>query len=59
LAGFQVTFIGRFWVTTEVKVHPETLYLWVKQGQAPKPTRLGRKLMFREVAIKEFLDDRE
>ena len=41
-----------------LRIHPETLYCWCKQGRISF-VRLGRKLAFREVAVREFLDKME
>lgn len=42
-----------------LRIHPETLKRWMGKGEAPSHVRLGRKIFFRETAIKEFLDRKE
>jgi excisionase family DNA binding protein len=41
-----------------LRIHPETLYRWCKRGRISY-MRNGRKVMFREVAIREYLDNVE
>jgi excisionase family DNA binding protein len=41
-----------------LRIHPETLYRWCKQARISF-VRMGRKLMFREAAIREYLDNLE
>jgi excisionase family DNA binding protein len=42
-----------------LRIHPETLKRWMAKSDSPTYVRLGRKIFFREVAIKEFLDKKE
>jgi excisionase family DNA binding protein len=41
-----------------LRIHPETLYRWCKQERISF-VRMGRKVMFREAAVREFLDKLE
>jgi excisionase family DNA binding protein len=43
----------------ELRIHPETLYRWNNEGTGPTFVRMGRKILYRAVAIKEFLDKQE
>jgi excisionase family DNA binding protein len=42
-----------------LRVHPETLRRWMGMNDGPTFVRLGRKIFFREIALKEFLDKKE
>lgn len=42
-----------------LRVHVETLYRWISEGRGPSYVQMGRKKMFRAVAVKEFLDEQE
>jgi len=42
-----------------LRIHSETLKRWMKKNDCPTYVRLGRKIFFREVAIKEFIDKKE
>jgi excisionase family DNA binding protein len=41
-----------------LRIHLETLYRWCKQGRISF-VRNGRKVIFREAAIREYLDNLE
>lgn len=42
-----------------LRIHVETLYRWLGEGRGPSYVQMGRKKMFRAVAIREFLDKQE
>jgi excisionase family DNA binding protein len=42
-----------------LRIHVETLYRWLTEGRGPSYVQMGRKKMFRAIAIKEFLDRQE
>lgn len=42
-----------------LRIHVETLYRWISERRGPNYVQMGRKKMFRAVAIKEFLDKQE
>jgi excisionase family DNA binding protein len=42
-----------------LRIHPETLKRWMKTNDCPTYVRLGRKIFFREIALKEFIDKKE
>ena len=39
-----------------LRIHVETLYRWLTEGRGPSYVQMGRKKMFRAMAVKEFLD---
>ena len=42
------------------KVSPATIYRWIKEGNFPKPVRLGANMvMWKAVDIEAWLTDRE
>jgi excisionase family DNA binding protein len=45
-------------VASGIGIHVETLYLWVKQHRISY-VPVGRKLMFRPVAVQEYLNKLE
>jgi excisionase family DNA binding protein len=42
-----------------LRIHPETLKRWMGKNDAPTYVRMGRKIFFREVALREFIDKKE
>jgi excisionase family DNA binding protein len=42
-----------------LRIHVETLYRWIGESRGPSYVQMGRKKMFRAVAIEEFLDKHE
>jgi len=42
-----------------LRIHVETLYRWISEKRGPSYLQMGRKKMFRTVAIVEFLDKQE
>jgi excisionase family DNA binding protein len=38
--------------------HPRTLRRWVKEGLAPRPAKLGRRLRWRRAAVETWLKER-
>jgi excisionase family DNA binding protein len=44
----------------KLRVHPETLKRWMSENDGPTYVRMGKnKILFREAALKEFLDKKE